>query len=104
MKVANPASVTAARRRSRPWLRAAKDGVARGWQPRRPRRRCGRGWLVQLREPPVERGVATVAGRDRRLVAAFRLARRAAEMDVHVRRVAVPRPNQPQPGPVARRL
>ena len=105
MKVASPAAATPARRRPRQPRHSgacpARIAGAGRRQHRRARRRPRRRGMVQLREPPVQRGVAPVPGGRRRLVPALRLARRAAEVQVHVRGVAVPGPDQVQPGPVS---
>ena len=82
----------------------SQDGFARGRRSGRfiGRRRFGRG--VQLIEPPLQRVVAAVARRGRRCLDAIGLTGRAAKPDMHVRGMAIPRPDQLQPRPVAGHL
>ena len=97
------------RRRRSAWHSGAA-GSPRARRRRRPaaaasaRRRARRGgWRASGVSHQASAGVAAIAGRRRRLVAAFRLARRAAQADMHVAVVAAPGADPAQPGGARRR-
>ena len=64
------------------------------WWPRRCR------WLIEPREPPLQRSIAAIPRRRRRLIVTLRLTRWTPEMHMHVRRMPIPRPHQMQPLPI----
>ena len=69
-------------------------------------RRSGgfRGGFVELVKPPLKRGIAAIALRRWGLIDAFGLPGWAFEMQMHMRRVAIPGTNPTQPGAISRHL
>src|SRR5690242_21814640 len=58
-------------------------------------------WQLKLIEPPLQRCVTTIAGWRRGGLQTIVLVGRTTKPDVHVRCVAIPRSDQPQPGAIA---
>ncbi len=84
-----------------------EHGLARRRHRGRFRRWAGPGGCrrrIQLVEPPLQACIASIASRRRSKARALNLPRRTAERDVHMRRVRIPGPDQPQPGPIPRNL